>query len=103
MTTFRTMSLTRLGGYCTAVIAIGTLLSFAYDSNAWSADLKELSNRQESNMLSMESRFIARQIMQWSVKPANTEQEKQYKNAMIHQLNTDKKEIVDKLRVIDDN
>ena len=100
MTTFRNMSLTRMGGYCTAVIAIGTVLSFAYESNAWSADLKDLSNKQESNMLAMESRFITRQIMQWSVKPANTNQEIQYRDAMIRQLSTDKKEIANKLRAL---
>ena len=93
-------SLVKAGGYATALIAIGTILNFAYEKNAWSADVKELGISQEVNMMGMEKRMLTRQIMQWRTKPATSNQDVQYKEAMVQQLESDKREIANKMRAL---
>jgi len=92
------MSILQAGAYSAAVAAIITLATLAYEANAWSADLHELQVTQQRAILGMEKRTLTRQILQWSTKPTNTEQEQQYKEAIVKQLDSDKKDVVIKMR-----
>ena len=96
------MTLIKAGSYAGAIMAIGSLLVVGYESNAWSADVEAMSRSSQQQMLGMEKRMLTRQIMEWSTKPANTAQERQYKNAVLEQLRSDKQETAVKLRSLND-
>ena len=101
MTTYNYSGIIRAGTFAGAIIAISTVVGFAYEANAWSADLEKLNVEQRSNMLGMEKRMLTRQIMQWRTKPTVSVQEKHYKEAMVKQLESDKNDVSEKMRALD--
>ena len=94
------MNIIKAGSYAAAIIAISSVVGFAYEKNAWAVDLAAIQQTKRLNMLGMENRMLTRQIMQWSTKPSTTSQERQYKRAIVDQLKSDKSDVVIKMRSI---
>ena len=83
-------NLIKYGKYAGAAITIGTVLSFLYNVNAWSADVKSLEKTQAVAIYEMDIRQINRQRKVWSTKPSRNSIEQQYINTIIKDLEDEK-------------
>ena len=93
-------NLIKYGTYAGAVIAIGSVLSFIYNINTWSADVEELKSTQAIAIYEMELRQLSRELKLWITKPASNPIEELYIESIVEELKSDRADISSKIRSI---